>query len=456
MYAIVDIETTGGHAESNSITEIAIFIHNGQRVTDRFETLVCPGGMIPPYIEAYTGITNEMVEHAPLFEDLAEKIAGMLRGNIFVAHNVNFDYSFVRHQLRQSGYDLNEKKLCTVRLGRKAFPGYRSYSLGNICGALGINITNRHRAAGDALATVELFERILQADQEQGFIAQSLKRDSKEQMLPPNLAREDFNKLPPSPGVYYFHDERGKIIYVGKAKNIKRRVATHFGGNSTRKQKQDFFRHIHSITYQDCATELMALILESVEIRKHWPEYNRAQKTLEFTFGIYDYEDQNGYVRLCIDRVRKHSRALDTFRSMTEALARLQELVDTYRLCPKLCNIQTSRNPCDAKVIGHCNGACDKEESPATYNERVNEALTALTEKESFAIIDKGTSREDYSCILVENGRFYGMGYVPAFTQTTTLEQLKDHVSPLKENFFIRELVKNSSLAAAAKQVVYF
>jgi DNA polymerase-3 subunit epsilon len=161
VYAIVDIETTGGHADSNGITEIAIYVYDGEKVIDEFVSLINPESYIPAFISGYTGITNEMVENAPIFEDVAEQVHQLLKDNIFVAHNVNFDYSFIKHQLQGCGYELDTKKLCTVRLSRKVFPGYKSYSLGNICGSLNIPISDRHRAAGDAKATVILFEQIL-------------------------------------------------------------------------------------------------------------------------------------------------------------------------------------------------------------------------------------------------------------------------------------------------------
>jgi DNA polymerase-3 subunit epsilon len=161
MYAIVDIETTGGHANSNGITEIAIYIFDGDKVVDEFVSLVNPQYPIPPFLESYTGITNQMVQRAPKFNQIAPKVFELLKDNIFIAHNVNFDYSFIHYQLQQNGFDLNTDKLCTVRLSRKVFPGYKSYSLGNICGALGIPVHNRHRAAGDAIATVKLFHKRL-------------------------------------------------------------------------------------------------------------------------------------------------------------------------------------------------------------------------------------------------------------------------------------------------------
>ncbi|MEJ7677188.1 MAG: exonuclease domain-containing protein [Segetibacter sp.] len=221
MFAIVDIETTGGYASGNSISEIAIAIHDGERMVDYFETLINPEVPIPRYIQALTGITNAMVSQAPLFEEVAPKIYGLLHDKVFVAHNVNFDYSFVKHQLAQFGYDLDCKKLCTVRLGRKVLHGHQSYSLGNLCRCLGIEIAQRHRAGGDTLATVKLFECILKNDH-QDEIKAMLKGKSKEQFLPPHLPVEKVAQLPPFPGVYYFHNQKGKIVYVGKAKDLKK------------------------------------------------------------------------------------------------------------------------------------------------------------------------------------------------------------------------------------------
>jgi DNA polymerase-3 subunit epsilon len=215
MYAIVDIETTGGYASANGIIEISIQVFDGENVTETFESLVNPYQTIPRYIQAFTGITNEMVADAPAFEDIAEKVHTILQGNIFVAHNVNFDYSFVKSHLDHWGYTFNAKKLCTVRLARQIFPGFPSYSLGNLCHSMGIPIENRHRAGGDASATVVLFKKLLEADAK-GAIQTSLNRNSKEAILPPHVPKAQFEALPDTPGVYYFHDQKGKVIYVGR------------------------------------------------------------------------------------------------------------------------------------------------------------------------------------------------------------------------------------------------
>ncbi len=449
LYAVVDIETTGGFAESNGITEIAIHLHDGVKTIDTYTTLIDPGRDIPGYISGFTGITNEMVAKAPSFDNVAHKIFDLLDNNVFVAHNVNFDYSFVKHQLAMSGYDLNVKKLCTVRYSRKIYPGLKSYSLGNICGYLGIDINDRHRANGDAEATVILLEKLLQKDD--GSVLKSfLKKGSKEYLLPPNLPKEQFENLPATTGVYYFHDDQGKIIYVGKAVQIQKRVGQHFGGNTTAKQKQDFLRNIHSITYTECATELMALILESVEIKKHWPAFNRAQKHIDFSFGLYSYEDQHGYIRICIDRIRKNLKAISTYRNLSDAMHSLEKTLIAFSLCPKLCGIDRSKEPCLPSV---CNGACEQKESVIAYNKKASAAIEALSDMESFAIISHGFTPDEISCVLIENGVFYGMGYIPHDMKINSVNDLKEFISPMKANLFIRELLDSDSIQNWGKKI---
>lgn len=452
MYAIVDIETTGGYAAANGITEIAIHLFDGVKVTEKFETLINPGQPIPYYIQSMTGITDKMVADAPRFEEVAEKIYTILHDRIFIAHNVNFDYSFVKSHLKESGFDLNTKKLCTVRLSRKIFPGLSSYSLGNLSRSLGITIYDRHRAGGDSEATVQLFQLLLQNDKDK-HILKSLQRNSKEWILPPNVPKEHFDQLPYTPGVYYFHDKKGKVVYVGKATNIRYRVNSHFSNNSESRQKQNFMQHVHAISYQSCGTELMACILESAEIKKRWPVFNSSQKRWEDVYGIFLYEDQNGYHRLAIDKNRKRLNPLYTFHYLVDGHAIIRKLIKDYQLCPKLCFMQKDDGNCDGIVEGHCKGACQQKESPAKYNKRVQKAAASLLAQPSFTILDKGLNGNDQSCILVEEGKFYGMGYIPAGFDTTDNAALKEKLTIYKENSFIRNLV-NSYAARFPEKVI--
>ncbi len=450
MYAIVDIETTGSYAAGNGITEIAICLFDGKDITHFYQSLINPRQSIPRYITALTGITDEMTGQAPSFEQVAEEIYTLLNGKVFIAHNVNFDYSFVKAQLAACGYELQAKKLCTVRLSRKLLPGLPSYSLGNLCRSLDIPINNRHRAGGDAQATVKVFERLLQQDSN-GFISQSLSRSSKEQVLPPNVPREQFERLPYTPGVYYFHNEKGKIIYVGKARNIRYRVNSHFSNNSQTRQKQNFLRHTHSISFQPCATELMAHILESAEIKKWWPAFNHSQKNAESVYGIFLYEDQRGYYRLAIEKNKKQLQPVHSFHYLTEGHIVLRRLIREYQLCPCLCFMQTGPDKCEGTKDGSCLGACEGKEPAQQYNARLQQAISSLDAQPTFAILENGLGSDDRSCVLVWKGKFYGMGYIPADVTIMQPEDIKDHLTPYRENLFIRNLVHSYATRHPAK-----
>ena len=427
MFAIVDIETTGGYAGGNGITEIAIILFDGNNIEGQYHTLINPEVPIPRYITALTGITNTMVSGAPTFGEVADKIYNLLQGKVFVAHNVNFDYSFVKHHLQLHGFELNTKKLCTVRLSRKVFPGYVKYSLGSICRELNIAIADRHRALGDAAATAELFGQILRADSD-GHVKAMLKGKSKEQYLPPNLPAEQVEQLPYSPGVYYFHDPKGKIIYVGKARNLQQRVKSHFSNNDKTRRKQDFLRIICRVSHQVCGSEIMALILESAEIKRLWPEHNRSQKRFEHTYGLYSFEDQNGYLRLGIEKKKKHLQPLYTFSVLQQGYTLLKRLVKEFMLDEGLCYI--SKTP----------GTISEE--PAVYNQRVLHAVTTLQQQlPTFALLGTGTFETQQGCLLIERGRFYGMGYLPESYTVSNISDLKSSLTQYADNEYIRGLV---------------
>jgi len=441
LYAVVDIETTGGQPSGNGITEISILVHDGLKVIDEYETLINPDQHIPDYIQALTGISNEMVENAPLFSEVASRIYDMLHNKIFVAHNVNFDFSFLKHQLAQSGYQLQSKKLCTVRMSRKLLPGHASYSLGKLCSALKINLNNRHRAGGDAAATAILLTMLLEKDTE-GVIHQSLHKASKEQVLPPNLSKSQIDALPSAPGVYYFKDQKGTIIYIGKAIDIKKRVCSHFAGTKINKQRQDFMRNVYQIDFTICGTELMALILEATEIQKYWPENNRALKKFEQKYAMYAFEDQKGYIRIGIDKYKKNSNALYAFNSLLSAHSMLRGLISEHTLCEKLCFIQKDRSACTAYETENCHGACLGLEHPYSYNLRVKAAIAHLKSAlPSFALIDSGRNEEEQSCLWVEEGKFHGMGYISFHTDVSDLETLKSCIVPYPSNDYILNMI---------------
>lgn len=436
-YAIVDIETTGGNASGSRITEIAIIIHDGTAVIDRFETLVNPQKEIPLPIFALTGINNEMVKDAPVFDEVAEKVYGMLFGRIFVAHNVNFDHSFVRHELGRAGFKWTAKnKLCTVRAARKIKPGLPSYSLGNLCRSLDIPLLRAHRAGGDADATALLLGMLLQWDEE-SVIDKMIKKNAQDQRLPPNLPPEDFDALPEKPGVYYFYSRERKVVYVGKAKNLKKRVAQHFSGHKITPQRQNFLRDIYSISFEVCASEFMALLLECCEIKKLWPIHNRALKKFEPKFGLYEYQARNGYKYLALGKLAKHQAYIEMFHSLPDGVNLLLKLARQFAIdCRFIHYGGTTEEP-----IGNGDPAALPDVD--IHNDAVNKALESLeASRPTYAIMDKGRSKDERSCIWVEKGHFYGMGYLPFDVIITEASEIKDYVTPYSSNGYIMQLIR--------------
>jgi len=441
LYAVVDIETTGSYASANGITEIAIVIHDGKKVINFYETLVNPHTPIPYFIQRLTGISNEMVVNAPSFKEIANHVNELLQDKIFVAHNVNFDYSFVKHHMEACGFKLDEKKLCTVRLSRKIFPGLKGYALGKLCHQLGINLNNHHRAGGDAMATAEVLRLLLEKDSDSVTEAM-LKGRNSEQYIPPHLPVEEVETLPKTPGVYYFYSITGKTIYVGKAKNLKRRVKSHFSNNKPNKQKQDFLRDVYRISYRETGTDLMAHILESTEIRRLWPMYNRSQRGYLPKFGLVVYEDQQGYKRIAIEKNKHIYKPVYTFNTLIEGHTRLRELIAEFSLCARLCNLAKAADCANGVFADTCTGECGALLKPKVYNQKVDDAVDWLQKQlPTFAYIDKGLSDDQQSCILVKKGNFYGMGYLNDGILPDNINALQERLEPMPDNDYIRNLV---------------
>lgn len=456
MYAIVDIETTGGYAANHRITEIAICYHDGMQVTETFHTLVNPGRTIPYYITGLTGITSEMVFSAPAFSEIADEVYKKLDGKVFVAHNAHFDYSFLKKEFEQAGIQWQSKKLCTVRLSRKIIPGLRSYSLGSLAESLGIQIANRHRAGGDAAATVKIFDQLLQRDRDH-HILKALKRNSGETILPPNLPKEEFDKLPAKCGVYYFHDARGNVIYVGKAVNIKKRIAGHFTGDAREWSRSKIRNEIHHISYELTGNELIALILESQEIRKLWPRYNQAQKYRAEVWGIYDYEDRNGFLRFSVNLVTRGSHPLIRFSTKGDAWNFLWQKVREYNLCPKLSGLQVAKGLCFEYQTGGCNGACMGVETAGEYNGRAGQAVRSFHEKgNSVAIIGKGRDAHEQSLVLVEEGIYFGFGFLNRDVAIADVESARTYVRRSVETPTVQNLINSYLTNPRGAEVITF
>jgi len=441
LYAIVDIETTGHGQKGQKITEISALIFDGKKVVDEFTSLVNPEQNIPTFITNLTGITNAMVRNAPKFYEIAKKVEEITKGTIFVAHNVNFDYNIIHAEFKSLGFDFKRKKLCTVRLTRKIIPGLPSYSLGNICTAEKIPINGRHRAKGDAEATAELFRRLLLRD-DNFTINSFLNPKSRQATLPPLLDKIVVDKLPETFGVYYFKNIAKEVIYVGKANNIKQRVISHF--YDKKKKEQTMCLETADISFVKTGSELLALLLESSEIKHIYPKFNRAQRRAGEAIGLFSYEDQKGIIHLAYNRLKLAPNAIMKYYSVVECRTHLESLCAEFKLCPKYCHLQTNVSSCFHFQLKECKGICCDKEEVEDYNKRVKAAINSVgIGAENLVIKETGRTKNEVGFALVLDGIYKGIGYVDA-QQSDQLENPEDYqffVEPKKDNRDVQRII---------------
>jgi DNA polymerase III subunit epsilon len=428
MFAIIDIETCAGKFEfrKGRITEICILKHDGLSVIEKFTSLVNPECAISPYFAGLTGITNDMVVNAPKFHELAPKILEMTEGCIFVAHNVGFDYSFIKEEFNSLGYKYKRDTLCTVRLSRKLLPGRISYSLGHLCASLGIEIFGRHRAEGDAVATALLFDLLIQL---KGQHPQYKNMGVEEIMVRriDKIKSYILNKLPEECGVYYFLNKEGQIIYIGKSNNMYGRAQSHFNSDINKSKKM--LNDLYNVDFVVTGSELIALLLESEEIKKHKPKYNRMRKSEEFSHCIDYFTDKKGILNFKIVPFDESESALASFISYSAARERLEAWIDNKELCLRYCHLTSEDSVCFNHQLKKCNGICAGIEEAELYNKR---ALTIVNEylftHKNFVILDKGRRTGENSVVLIENSRYVGYGYYETSEQISHPEELKGFV----------------------------
>ncbi len=444
-FAVLDIETTGGSPKYEKITEIAVYVHNGQEIVNEFSTLINPEKNIPYFITSLTGITNEMVADAPRFFEVARQIVEITENCIVVGHNVNFDYGFIREEFRQLGYDYQRKTLCTLKLSRKLIPGYRSYSLGKLCDQLSISINGRHRASGDAFATVRLFEILLEKNSLNGNeLPLMIKPEGRLKNLNGFLNPDQISEVPTATGVYYFHDSEGNLIYVGKSKNIHSRVLGHLGNKSSRRSTE-MSERIAGISYEITGSELVALLKESEEIKKFKPRYNRAQRRTSSAWGLYSKYDENGYLNFRILKTGSENKLPHiTFNNNKEGKVWLAEKIEKHWLCQKLSGMYQTEGACFHYSIRQCNGACVGAEAKSVYNERAKKLLDSVEfDDENLIMIDRGRTAEERSVIVIENGLYKGFGFLDISASYLQVEDLKSCVTHAPDTREIRQIIRS-------------
>ncbi|MDB3875117.1 exonuclease domain-containing protein [Flavobacteriaceae bacterium] len=392
MYSILDVETTGGKFNEEGITEIAIYRFDGEKIVDQFVSLINPEIPIQPFVQQLTGINDKMLINAPKFYQIAKRILEITENSILVAHNSSFDYRMLKIEFERLGYKFYISQLCTVKLSKKIIPDLKSYKLGNLVKNLGIPISNRHRASGDALATVELFKLLLLKDNEK-VIVNSLITETKPSSK--NKWQKLINKLPNDVGIYYFHDQNGKIIYIGKSNNIKNRVNQHLTGKS--KKSLNIQLEAFDITFERTGSELIALLKENTEIKKHKPKFNKLLKKIikKFCLEICENLDGDKYLRIC--HYDDTVNYLECYSSLKTANSRLEFFKKKYEL----------------------------SDSIKKNNTNINLLIKDLSYKfKNMLLIDKGRDIDEKSVIVVKNNNYIGYGFFTLNHQISNFEVL--------------------------------
>ncbi|WPR70889.1 exonuclease domain-containing protein [Flavobacterium sp. NG2] len=439
MYAILDIETTGGQFNEEGITEIAIYKFDGHEIVDQFISLVNPEIPIQPFVVKLTGINNAMLRSAPKFFEVAKRIIEMTEGTVIVAHNATFDYRILRTEFRRLGYDFESRTICTVELAKKLIPEQESYSLGKLVRALGIPVTDRHRASGDALATVKLFKMLLEKDVEKNIVKDFIKLEVEKGIAPKLL--DIVNGLPAKTGVYFIHNEAGTIIHIGRSRNIKKRVNQHFTGiTHTAKKIQ---KEVFTVTYEETGNELIAILKETEAIKKNRPVYNRIPRKNSLAWSIYSEKDKNGYLNLKLQKTDGRKKEITSYANETDGKNALFRITADYQLCQKLTGLYQTKAACFQHKIKECDGACLGEVSAAEYNERVKSYIDKNNfENTNIVIVDRGRTINERSAILIENGQLKGYAFYDLNYQITQIDILKNILIPMTNTRETRHIIQ--------------
>jgi DNA polymerase-3 subunit epsilon len=407
---------------------------------DQFISLVNPERPIQQFVTSLTGINNEMLRNAPKFYEIAKRVIEITEGCILVAHNAVFDYRVIALEFERLGYTYVRPTICTVELSKKLLPNMPSYSLGKLVRELGIPVVDRHRASGDALATVKLFKLLISKDLNKEIISSSVRLIPKKQVDTKLL--EILKELPTETGVYYFHDSEGKIIYIGKSKNIKKRVTQHFTSEARKSKKIQ--EQVHSVSFEITGSDLIAQLKENEEIKTIKPLFNRALRRNIYLYQLDSFVDEMGYIHLQIEKTNSKKNFITTFTNYQQAKNFLYNVTSQYQLCQKLTGLHSGQSACFAHGIGVCLGACVNQELPDDYNQRVQEVIAKFTLLgKSMLLIDKGTDINNKSVVYIEKGKVIGMGSFNLNFQINNIEILKTMLTPLTDNKDAHRIIKN-------------
>ena len=391
MYAIIDIETTGGQFNKEGITEIAIYKFDGVEIVDQFISLVNPEIPIQPFVVKLTGINNAMLRQAPKFYEIAKRIIEITEGCILVAHNASFDYRILRLEFDRLGYKFKKSTLCTVEMSKVLLPDAQAYSLGKLVRSLGIPIADRHRASGDAMATLKLFKLLLDKDIDKKIVKQQVK-DEVQQGISPKLF-DILESIPSSIGLFYIHNDKGNIIFIGKSNNIRKKLNQIFTADT--KIAKRIQKEVYTVTYEETGNELIAQLKEREELLHNKPVLNPTQRKTPYLWSVYQEKVDIGYKTLKIHKSDGRKNALQSFKNQKNALHFINEL---YK---------------QNEIVDEVQNALSLNTNIAYPTSLHNELFTSLitdyfNKYNNIIIVLKGRNYNEKSAVVIENGIFKG------------------------------------------------
>ncbi|MBA5791386.1 exonuclease [Flavobacterium sp. xlx-214] len=414
MYAVLDIETTGGQFNKEGITEIAIYKFDGVEIVDQFISLVNPEIPIQPFVVKLTGINNAMLRQAPKFYEVAKRIIEITQGCVIVAHNAAFDYRVLKLEFDRLGYQFQKSTLCTVELSKVLLPDAKAYSLGKLVRSLGIPIADRHRASGDAMATLKLFKLLLDKDLDKQIVKEQIKNEIHKGISPKLF--DILESLPTTIGIFYVHDTKGNIIYIGKSNNIRKKISQIFTADT--KIAKRIQKEVYTITFEETGNELIALLKEREELLHNKPVLNTNQRKSPFLWGVYQEKNALGFYTLKIHKSDGRKNALQSFKNQKNALSFINDFFNQNEIIEEVQNNLLSGNETKYPTLLH------------------NDLFTSLLEKEQaqwqhIIIVLKGRNTSEKSAIVIENGLFKGYCFFDLNYQILNAEVLSKILIPL-------------------------
>ncbi|MGF1559757.1 MAG: exonuclease domain-containing protein [Flavobacteriaceae bacterium] len=441
MYAIIDIETTGGKYNEEGITEIAIHKFDGHNVVDTFISLINPEKEIQPFVVQLTGINTKMLQTAPKFHEVAKRIVEITDDAVIIAHNAQFDYRILRTEFRRLGYNFERKTLCTVELAQKLLPEAESYSLGKLVRSLGIAVSDRHRANGDALATLKLFKLLLAKDSDKSILKSVVKAETLGELSSRQL--DIVESIPSEIGVYYMHNKDGEIIFLGKSNNMKKEVNQHFTKSGDRARKLQ--KETKKVTFEKTGNELVALLKEYEELKRTRPTYNHRQKPRLFSHTVYHSINDKGYVTLKVGIAKQlEDNIVGTFNSVHSAKNFLYDITLDFELCDKVNGFSDAKKNCAKHTDGLCHGACIAAEDVGSYNARVQQAIHRYSlSGKNVLLTDKGREIGEYSAVLIKEGQCRGIGFYDLNHQINNIHILESIITPMKGDTNTKHIIES-------------